>query len=695
MPATSHYNLAFDADADALMTYVAAGGRCHPIAPPVFEIDGVAVPGIVAGGLATGGEPRTVFPGVTEHRLTGPLAARPEVTLELVVRTAQASPVVRFRYELRAPASPRLTKPRSPTGRREDCMDYLGLQLPAAARVKEVRFSEFRESVHAFCLDERDLDQRHFDNRLAVMGPMLVAGDPGGHAMLVAYEHGSQVPDAFLQFHLDPDRRIRLAAARGNYPHGRPVDGFQTIWFEFASVDGDEDDLAAAYRQFVLHHLCPHVESRRPYIFYNTWNHQERTRHWRGGAYLDPMHQDRILAEIDVAHRMGIEVFVLDTGWYEKTGDWRVNRRRFPDGLKAVKSRLDGYGMKLGLWFDHAAGITSTMLARHRDCVISQGGHENEPRPVWETEPAHRMCLVSRYGDALADEWIRLAREVGVRYFKWDAIGQYGCDAARHGHGAKENAADERADCYAFEMGRAMIRTVERLCAAVPDAIVDFDITEGGRFVGLGFLAAGKYYLVNNGPYYRNLDIPHEGGRLFGDRPTWSNVFVYPGPARARICRQPLSFDKWVPSVLFLTHYLPDDPEPSQWINLASLVLGQNGIWGDLLSLSEEGVQRFGRVLGLYRQVRDDITEASPVRSGEVGGSPEVHEKINPATGRGVICLFASAPGTCTYVSRRAVDRSSWCTPGVEVATDPSGRAIITAGFDGPGAHIVMFGVKA
>ena len=60
----------------------------------------------------------------------------------------------------------------------------------------------------------------------------------------------------------------------------------------------------------------PNAESRKPYIFYNTWAYQERNKWWNGKTYLDSMNQDRMLAEIDVAHRMGIDVFVLDTGWY-------------------------------------------------------------------------------------------------------------------------------------------------------------------------------------------------------------------------------------------------------------------------------------------------------------------------------------------------------------------------------------------
>src|ERR671926_160891 len=84
----------------------------------------------------------------------------------------------------------------------------------------------------------------------------------------------------------------------------------------------------------------------------------------------------------------------------------------------------------------------------------------------------------------------------------------YGCDSPDHQHGTLANTAKERADCYAYQMGRQMIRIVEEVTRRCPGVIVDFDITEGGRFVGLGFLAVGKYFLINNGPYFHDFDIP-------------------------------------------------------------------------------------------------------------------------------------------------------------------------------------------
>jgi alpha-galactosidase len=328
------------------------------------------------------------------------------------------------------------------------------------------------------------------------------------------------------------------------------------------------------------------------------------------------------------------------------------------------------------------------MLSENKEYLKTYNGEIGNPFPIWETEESYGMCLVSPYRDAFADDLIRLAKELDVRYFKWDAIGQYGCNDPNHFHGNVKNSEQERADSYAFELGRSMNYVVDKLCSVYPDAIVDFDITEGERSVGLGFLASGKYFLINNGPYYQNYDVP-----IDPNKDNW-NIFFYPGAARSWICRTPLTFDKWIPSVLFLTHYLPDDPYENQSIAIGSMILGQNGIWGDLLKISPEGVDFFNETLSYYKQVRDDITKSTIIRDGAVGGSPEIYEKINPENGNGAIVIFSSHRGNYEYVSRNKPNIKYWATKGVDVKFDNEGNAVINVSFDKAEAKIIFFGIE-
>ena len=660
-------------------------GKTLDFAGPSFEIDGKKADCELLD-IQKIGEPVRLNIGVTEYVVQGAFRQMPDLFLRITFRIPDNNPVVRFRYELVGKGNHKLTK----TGG-TDNIRYLSFSIPEFSAIKEVKLSEFNEMVHSFCLSEREMDVRNFNNQTSFMGPIVVGSD-SGYSFLVAYEHGSQAPDLFLKYSLSPDKSITLNAVKGNYVSGFPIsmeNPYQSVWLEAALILGDEDFLAENYRQFILRNMSPNSETRKPYIFYNTWNFQERNKHWYQKPYLADMTMERMLQEIEIAHQIGIEVFVIDAGWFEKTGDWQPSKTRFQDELKTVKAKLDSYGMKLGLWFNPTvAAKSSSMLAKNKDYLKTNNGETGNPFPIWETEESYGMCLVSPYRDAFADELIRLAKEVGVRYFKWDAIGQYGCDDPNHFHGTAANSSQERSDCYAFEIGRSMNYVVDKLCSVYPDAIVDFDITEGGRTVGLGFLASGKYFLINNGPYYQNYDVP-----INPDKDNW-NIFFYPGAARTWICRTPLTFDKWIPSVLFLTHYLPDDPYENQSIAVGSLILGQNGIWGDLLKISPEGVGFFHESLGYYKQVRDDITKATILRDGAVGGSPEVYEKINKENGKGAMVVFSSHKGSYEYVSRSKPNQKYWSTEGVELKFDNEGYAVIKVSFEKSEAKIIFFGVK-
>lgn len=667
------------------------------ISAPVFEINEKEIE------LLWNDKPfqtqQKLFNGIIETTYSGKVSGMKGLSMKLKVRIAPDNPVIRFQYILESDDEVQLTKTKG-----RDNISYFSSSFAGFPKVREVRLSEYDELVHAYQTAERNINPRDFENELTVAGHVIVAENES-HAVLLAFEHGSQLPDRYLDFKLRNDRRVELNAKKGNYWNNQVVSKlhpFETLWFNLAVNKGNIDDLADQFRTHVLKYMSPNLESREPYIFYNTWNYQERNQAWYDGEYLESMNYDRMIKEIDIAHEMGIDVFVLDVGWFQKTGDWQVSLERFPDSLQIIRAKLDEYKMKLGLWFNSQAAVTSNLLKNNRENIVEWNGEPVGPAKVWGTEESYPMCFVSPFWEDYADELIRLSKEVGVTYFKWDAIGQHGCNAAGHFHGDETASPKERAESYSFLQATYMGKVIDKLVAANPEAIVDFDVTEGERAVGLQFLASGKFFIINNGPYYYSFDDPEyaPGGGM------GANVFVFPGPARARLCRSVLDYDKWIPSILMLTHYLPDDPKVSQYFNLGSLILGQNGIWGDLPKVSKEGVNLFSNVLGKYKQIRYDITQSSPVRSGDIGGVPEIHEKINPATGKGAVVMFfnyrspwvpleeATFGGTFEYVTENAVDKNLWHNENVEVTFDDKGRAHIKADFHGPEAKIIMFGVK-
>lgn len=602
----------------------------------------------------------------------GILSCGVKLTMEL--RVSEYSPIIRFRYILTADDDLKMTKTNKET------LTYLTYSFDSNAQQTEVRFSGYDYLVHGYQLEEIPA----FETESQLMGPILAEQrDLSGITLFTAYEHGSQYPDKFIVFERDNDK-IVLKALRGNYWNGLSLkeSSYETIWLQVGAAVGTIDDLARAYREFQLKYCTLNPESRKPYIFYNTWGFQECNKFYNNSTYLWTMNSEHIEREIDIAHRMGVDVFVIDTGWFQKTGDWEVNLSEFSDGMKSVREKLESYGMKLGLWFNPTvAAVTSKILKDYPNNIARFHDKELRAFKVWETEESYSMCLVSDYWEAFADVLINLVDTLGVTYFKWDGIAQYKCDCKNHLHGGEEATYEESSDCYAFQLGLYMSKVIDKVCKVHPDVIVDFDITEGARCVGLGFLSSGKYFAMNNGPYFRNYDIPAPAD-------VWSNIFVHAGPARTWICRKVLCYDRWIPSILMMTHYLPYEPTDSQMINIASLILGQNGIWGDIFKVSEDGIDLFNTILSVYKKVRDDINEAYPRVAGRPGGTFEIHEKLH--NGRGAVVLFGNKSGVYEYCLHGTPNTEKITTFGnIQVKKDDGVKLYVT--FDRPNAAIVFF----
>jgi alpha-galactosidase len=440
----------------------------------------------------------------------------------------------------------------------------------------------------------------------------------------------------------------------------------------------------------MLYAIQTNTASRQPHIFYNTWGRQERVK-WGGSTYNATMRLDYTLTEIDRAAAMGIDVYVIDTGWYARTGDWEVNTEYFPDELKEIKAKLDSYGMKLGLWFNPTmAALSSKTLAVNENSRMTLNGENIKPLEIWETEPSVGLCLVSEYWEIYANKLIDLVDKTGVTYFKLDGVQQYGCNDPRHFHGDANTSPEERNELYAYQLPIYFGKIMEKVKAHCPEAIFDFDITEDGRFVGLLFLSHGKFFIMNNGPYYHNFDVCEEWKSPTVDGNP--NIFNHPGAARGWYTRTVLDYDKWIPSVLFLTHYFPDQPRFSQEQNVASLMLGQNGIWGEILPLPAEDVSFFHTQISNYKLVRADVTASTLVKTGEAGDSHEIYEKINPETGRGIVVIFANHKGNYQYITSKSVSANSTVSnPTINVNRGAEGNAIIRIQSSEKGAYIVYF----
>jgi alpha-galactosidase len=223
----------------------------------------------------------------------------------------------------------------------------------------------------------------------------------------------------------------------------------------------------------------PSLPANWPWVQYNHWY-----------AYYGDIDAERLGEEARFAAAAGCEVFVIDDGWFRGRrpesyaagwGDWVEDRSKFPDGLAAFGASTRALGMKFGLWVEPERADDQGELVRdHPDWLATRQGQPITRRSDAGVEGVH-LCLgnpeVQRWMSA---ELIRVVREYGVDWLKWDYNIGYGlgCDAADHGHQATDGH-------YAHTLG--LYRVLGELRAACPELVIE-NCASGGHRVDLGTL---------------------------------------------------------------------------------------------------------------------------------------------------------------------------------------------------------------
>ena len=91
------------------------------------------------------------------------------------------------------------------------------------------------------------------------------------------------------------------------------------------------------------------------------WRDRERPILINNWEATGPEFTEEKLVEIAIKGKeLGIELFVLDDGWFGNReddcrglGDWYVkNMDKLPGGIQGIAEKINGLGMKFGLWFE-------------------------------------------------------------------------------------------------------------------------------------------------------------------------------------------------------------------------------------------------------------------------------------------------------------------------------------------------------
>lgn len=273
----------------------------------------------------------------------------------------------------------------------------------------------------------------------------------------------------------------------GPYGKTRVLSGIQPEHFSWTLAPGEMLDTPEAVltfsrqgtggvsrnlHRFVQRHIVrgPWADRPRP-VLLNNWE----------ATYFD-FNEGKLLRLAREAKKLGIELFVLDDGWFGKRdsdtcslGDYTVNSKKLPGGLAGLGRKLNDLGLAFGLWVEpEMVSPDSELYRSHPDWAVQTPG-------ISPALSRHQLVLDlcrPEVQDYLIGQLNALLDSAPIRYIKWDMN--------RH-----------MTDCYSpvlAEQGRfslcwmqGLYRVLEQVTGSHPEVLFESCASGGNRF-DLGML---------------------------------------------------------------------------------------------------------------------------------------------------------------------------------------------------------------
>ena len=188
---------------------------------------------------------------------------------------------------------------------------------------------------------------------------------------------------------------------------------------------------------------------------------------------------EKILAIARRAAEIGVELFVLDDGWFGKRnldncslGDWVVNEEKLPGGLKPLAEQINRMGLMFGLWFEpEMISPDSDLYRAHPDWCLHIDGRKR-------TESRQQLILdMSRKDvqDYVVEAVSKVLASAPIGYVKWDMnrnMTEY--------HSALCPAERQMEVQHRYMLG--VYSAMDRITSAFPEVLFESCSGGGGRF---------------------------------------------------------------------------------------------------------------------------------------------------------------------------------------------------------------------
>lgn len=173
------------------------------------------------------------------------------------------------------------------------------------------------------------------------------------------------------QVQVDPYKNTRVSMGINPFDFSwllKVNESFQTPEVVMVYSQNGIGEMSRTYHKLYSQNLCRgNFKNKVRPILINNWE----------ATYFD-FDEKKIESIAKEGRKLGIELFVLDDGWFGKRddensslGDWIVDKRKIPNGLERLANTITSSGMEFGIWFEpEMVSIDSDLYRQHPDWCI-------------------------------------------------------------------------------------------------------------------------------------------------------------------------------------------------------------------------------------------------------------------------------------------------------------------------------------
>lgn len=249
----------------------------------------------------------------------------------------------------------------------------------------------------------------------------------------------------------------------------KPSEVFDTPEVIMSYSSNGMEKLSHNFHKVIREHVCrgKYKLAERP-VLINNWE----------ATYFD-FNEEKILKIAEQAASLGVDMLVLDDGWFGKRdddcsglGDWFVSEEKLNGGLGKLAEKIKSLGMKFGLWFEPE--------------MVSEDSDLYRSHPDWAIKIPSRDPVRSRYQlvldminpevrDYLFGAISDILKNADISYIKWD-MNRSICDW----YTSCLSAENQGEMPHRYVLG--LYELLERLTTAFPDVLFEGCSGGGGRF---------------------------------------------------------------------------------------------------------------------------------------------------------------------------------------------------------------------